>query len=124
MAANPPTHDEVRELLPLFALGTLAGSEDCDLVCSHFSTGCPTCAEELAGYTRTAATISEALPAATPSPKTRAALEATLRKTSQGTTEAALGKVIPLEAGIPRWAFTLAASIAVVALAWAISNYD
>lgn len=69
------THAQVKELLPLYVLGALEGTEDCDAVCSHLATGCPECTAELAEHAGVAAAVAGALPPIEPRADVRAALE-------------------------------------------------
>ena len=64
-------HAAVRDLLPLFALGALKGSDDAANVCAHLASGCAACAEELADFSRTAGHLPDALPPVAPRPQAR-----------------------------------------------------
>lgn len=68
-------HARLRELLPLYALGALEGTDECDVVCAHLATGCPECANELADHARSAAQLPSILAPIAPRPEVRAALE-------------------------------------------------
>jgi len=68
-------HARLRELLPLYVLGALEGSDECDVVCAHLATGCPECAVELAEHARVAAAMPEVLAPIAPRATVRAALE-------------------------------------------------
>ncbi len=94
-------HAQIRELLPLYALGALEGSDECDVVCSHLATGCPECTAELAEHARVATRLGDALAPVEPRPDVRAALAKTLAA-SPRVKEA---KVIPIKAvrSKPAW---------------------
>lgn len=68
-------HARLRELLPLYVLGALEGTDECDVVCAHLATGCPECAGELADHTRAATAIPLSLAPIRPRASSRAALE-------------------------------------------------
>ena len=87
-------HADVRDLLPLYALGALEGTEDCEVVCSHLATGCPDCAAELASHARAASALPAALPPIAPRADVRAALEKKLAAAPR----APGADVIPLDA--------------------------
>ena len=68
-------HGTIRDLLPLYVLGALDGTPDCEAVCAHLATGCITCTAELAEHAETAAAIATAEPPVAPGAGVRAALE-------------------------------------------------
>lgn len=88
-------HAQVKELLPLYVLGALEGTDDCDLVCAHLATGCAECAAEMAEHAAVAAAVAGSLPAVAPRPEVRAALEKRLGDRKPG-------NVLPLAARKPR----------------------
>jgi anti-sigma-K factor RskA len=63
-------HDELDELLPLYALGVLEGRELEELE-AHLAGGCERCARELAAVVQTAAELAFAAPLAAPPPDLR-----------------------------------------------------
>lgn len=73
-------HAQVKELLPLYVLGALEGTDECELVCAHLATGCPECAAELAEHAAVAGAVAGSLPAVAPRPEVRAALEKRLEQ--------------------------------------------
>lgn len=117
-------HAAVRDLLPLFVLGALDGSADCEAVCAHLATGCPACAEELAAFARTSAKLPEALAPVAPRPAAREKLAAALAKTPQ----AAPSNVVALRRGpSPMRGWTtaaIAASVAALAMVAAVRSSD
>lgn len=109
------SHAQVRDLLPLYALGALAGTDDCDVVCEHLASGCAECAAELAAHALVAAELPAALPAMTPHAATRDALARRIAATPR---DRKAGDVVSLEetrAGrghgrSSRWLWTAVAS--------------
>lgn len=120
-------HGAVRELLPLFALGALEGSSECDAVCAHLASGCAACAEELASYSRTAGALPIALPAETPRPGVRERLEAKLKTVTQTVPQPHGDNVLAFpkrrDRGTPRWAFAAAAGLAGVGLVFGATTW-
>jgi anti-sigma-K factor RskA len=76
--------EEIRELLPLHALGALEAG-DAEVVRRHLASGCPGCAGELSSLAETQAAIPLALPSEEPSPMAKARLMAAIRKDAQAT---------------------------------------
>ena len=74
-------HARIRDLLPLYALGALAGTDECDVVCEHLATGCSECAAELAANAAVASRLPEALPPMAPRASSRDALAKKLAAT-------------------------------------------
>jgi anti-sigma-K factor RskA len=79
-------HEELDELLPLYALGVLEG-RDLENLEAHLAGGCDHCARELAAIEQAAAELAFAAPLAAPPPELRDRLLATVgdaRGESQG----------------------------------------
>ncbi len=104
------THDEVVQLLPIYALGAL--DEDVAAVEAHLRE-CTRCAKLLAAYRETTATLGEAVePALTP-PELRAAILAMVPKRS---TRRWLGFPLPALRLPPRASFAAISALLIVAL--------
>jgi anti-sigma-K factor RskA len=71
--------EEIRELLPLHALGALE-APDAAAVRAHLDSGCPKCAAELAGFSATVAEIPFALPAEDAPSRVKSRLLAAVRE--------------------------------------------
>jgi len=75
---NETTHDQIRELLPDYALGTLDAAE-ARSVADHLR-DCAACDQELTSLRETLGTLAFSVPAATPSLAVRAALFARVER--------------------------------------------
>lgn len=107
-------HAEIRDLLPLYALGALAGTDDCDAVCEHLASGCAECSAELAIHASLAVRLPDALAPMTPRPAAREALVRRLAAEPRG------GRVVSFQEARARrrsstWLWTAAASAAAAA---------
>lgn len=107
-------HAQVQQLLPLYVLGALDETEDCELVCAHLATGCVACAQELSEHARTAAHLADALPPVAPRPEARLALEKRLAAAEPAAvTSLATRRVL----GRPSWPWVVVpAAVAAAAL--------
>jgi len=94
--------DQMKDLLPLHAVGLLEPEEAAILI-EHLNTGCPRCAAELAAVSEAVHLLPFAGPAEEPSPMAKARLLAAIRK------DLKRGKEPLAAAG---WGRTLAASVA------------
>lgn len=122
-------HRDLQELLPLYALGALEGTPDCERVCAHLATGCATCAELLADHARTAGDLATSLPPQTPRPEMRAALATRLASTRPAADGESARPASPRAVALPRvraWrsAFALAAAVAAVGILAAFKFQD
>ncbi len=112
------TCEEVRELLPLLALGALDVDER-DVVDDHLA-GCTACLDELAGYSETAAALALALPQTDPSPALKGRVLSEARRARMLPSDARRGRVpLPPVSHIQRasrWRMSLSSLVASVAL--------
>lgn len=115
-------HAQLRELLPLYVLGALEGTDDCDLVCAHLATGCAECAQELADHARTAGRLAEALPPVAPRPDVRAALEKRLAATAPASSVTSLASRRASHRHRPSWPWVVVpAAVAAAAIVAAVN---
>lgn len=122
------THDAIRELLPLYVLGALQGAGECEVVCGHLATGCLGCTDELSRLARASAAIGGTLAAVSPSAAMRERLEKALQKQAREQAPERMPDNVrsigARGAHLPRWAFSVAAAIAIAASAYALSQGD
>ena len=120
-------HAQMRELLPLYALGALEGTSECELVCAHLATGCPDCAAELAEHARAASALPAALAPVAPRPQLREAIAKRIAATPQDATVVSGSNVVSLASRRRPTAWVpavIAASVAALAIFAAYDRHD
>jgi hypothetical protein len=125
-------HEELDELIPLYALGVLEGA-DLEAVEAHLAEGCPRCARELATIEKTAAEIALAPPLASPPSELRDRLLATIERDTAATEDREPLPFRPRPSNMPTFlggagilataaSLVAAAVIAIVFLVWSLSD--
>lgn len=108
------SHASVRELLPLYVLGILDGTPDCEIVCNHLASGCLGCTRELGEYASLAAKVGETIAPATLPDALRAKVEKRIAE-SKREEPAPIAKVLAFPTR-ERWLLVAAASVAAMAI--------